>query len=338
MIKRWETRFQKCRSQRAEHPKAQEGTAVEGEQNNKELSKIPSVQYPLIAQDLPHHKKDIYPALPLGIWTSFYKSDPCIALGKHSPMEQEILNCGGVHTIAARRFLADKVNKEWKMLRKLRERSPDYKVAMQYKRQPLSPALSGPPEKVWTATVSVPTEEFEMPHREMLSINKHLKRMKLAHDLRNKQFSTYIQRLRIATLLSGAELSSTGTDKSGENSDVESSNKASHGEKGEAGSKHTNPHEIVMNVTFKSEEPKKCVVGRWNDQKTFLPRKRQERCTTGLTNRNLFPIAGFPGDLMLMNQDFKARGLHPSDAIKMYWLSEDEAFRAHKPCTTYCPY
>ncbi|XP_051001051.1 uncharacterized protein C10orf120 homolog [Acomys russatus] len=337
MRKEWENRFQKCRSQRAGHAKTQEGTTVEGEQNVKELPKIPSASYPLIAQDFPYHKEDLCTAMPLGIWTAFYKSDPRIALGKYSPMEQEILHLGGVHTIAARRFLADKHQKEWRMLRELQALSPDYKRATQCRRQPSSPcAVCGPPEKIWTAKVSVPIEEFKTPRREVIDIKKHVKRMQLARALRDKQFSPYLERFRSATLLSGAEPASTGTDRSSEEGD--NNDKASQREKGEAEFKPTETREIIMNVVFKSEEPKKCLVCHRNDRKTFLPAKRQERRITGLTNRNLFPIAGFPGDLMLMHQDFISRGIHPNDAIKIYWLPEEETCKAHKNGAACCPY
>ncbi|CAH6793223.1 uncharacterized protein C10orf120 homolog [Phodopus roborovskii] len=342
MIKEWENRFQRFRSQRAGHLKAQEGTTAEGGQDNKKPSKIPSVTHPSVAQDFPYCKEDICTATPLGIWTAFYKSDPRIALGKYSPMEQEILHLGGVHTIAARRFLADKHNKEWRMLRELQAQSPDYKKATKYRKEFSSCSVCGPPEKIWTANVVVPAEEFKMPCREMININKHIKRMQLARALRNKQFSPYIERLRSATLLSGAELDSTGTDKSSEeadNSDRDNCDKATQEEKGEAEFKPTKRREIAMNVTFKSEERKGCLICHRNDRKTFLPtKKRQERCITGMTNRNLFPITSFPGDLMLMNQDFISRGIHPSDAINIYWLPEEDTYKAHKRKAVRCRY
>lgn len=179
-----------------------------------------------------------------------------------------------------------------------------------------------------------------MPCREIIDINKHLKRMQQARALRNKQFSPYIERLRSATLLSGAELSSTGTDKSSEENAVrDSCDKATQQEKGEAEFKPTERREISMNVTFKSEEGKGCLICHRNDRKPFLPpKKRQERCITGLTNRNLFPISGFPGDLMLMRQDFISRGIHPSDAINIYWLPEKETSKAQKHKAAHCLY
>ncbi|XP_006977032.1 uncharacterized protein C10orf120 homolog [Peromyscus maniculatus bairdii] len=342
MIKEWENRFQRYRSQRAAHLTAQEGTTAEEEPDNRKPSKVPSVSSPLVAQDFPYRKEDFCIASPLGIWTAFYKSDPRIALGKYSPMEQEILHLGGVHTIATRRYLADQQRKEWRMLRKLQAQSSDYKMAKKYRKESSSPCtVCGPPEKIWTAKVVIPAEEFKMPHREVIDIDKHIKRMQLARALRNKQLSPYLERLRSATLLSGAEPGTTGTVKSreeGGNFDRDSSDKASQEEKGEVEFKPTNPREITMNVIFKSEEPKGCLVCHRNDRKTFLPVKKQERCITGLTNRNLFPITGFPGDLMLMNQDFISRGIHPSDAIKIYWLPEEDTRKALKHRAARCPY
>ncbi|XP_075828642.1 uncharacterized protein C10orf120 homolog isoform X1 [Microtus pennsylvanicus] len=336
MIKEWENRFQRLRSQRAGHLKAQEGTTAEGEQDNRKPSKTSSVSHPLIVQDFPYHKEDLCTASPLWIWTAFYRSDPRIALGKYSPMEQEIQHLGGVHTIAARRFLADQHKKEWKMLKELQAQSSDYKKATEYRRESSSLcSVCGPREKIWTAKVVLPSEEFKMPHREVTDINKHIKRMQLAGALKSKQFPPYIERLWSAALRSGAELGSTATDKSREEGD--SSDKVSQ-KKGEAELKPTKTREITMDVIFKSEEPKKCLICHRNDRKTFLPKKRRERHITGLTNRNLFPISGFPGDLMLMNQDFISRGIHPSDAIKMYWLPEEDSCKLHKHRTARSPY
>lgn len=245
---------------------------------------------------------------------------------------------GGVHTIAARRFLADKHYREWRMVRELQEQSADYKRAADLGGDP-SPACAvcGPPEKIWTAKVSVPADEFRTPHREVTGVKKHLRRMQLARALETKQFSTPIERLRST----GADLSSPGADKSSEegedDGDGDSNYKGSHGEKGEAKSDPTNTREVTLNVVFKSEETKSCVVCHRNDRKTFLPVKRQERQITGLTNRNLFPITGFPGDLMLMNQDFISKGIHPNDAIKIYWLPEEDLFKARKQRPLCCP-
>uniref|UniRef100_A0A8C6HV16 RIKEN cDNA 4933402N03 gene n=1 Tax=Mus spicilegus TaxID=10103 RepID=A0A8C6HV16_MUSSI len=329
MIKEWENHFQQYKSQRCGYPKAQEGTPAEGEQNSRKPSRICSDSHPCVVQDFPHHKEDLCTPSPLGIWTAFYKSDPRIALGKYSPMEQEIQHLGGVHTRAARRFLVEKQYKEWRMLRELQKQSADYKRAVELGRDPSSYAVCGPPEKIWTAKVSVPAEEFQTPHREVTGIKKHIKRMQLARALENKQSSTDIGRL------------SPKTDKfseEGEDDDTESNDKANRGEKGEAKFEPTNKREVTLNVAFKSEETKSCVVCHRNDRKTFLPVKRPERRITGLTNRNLFPITGFPGDLMLMNQDFVSKGIHPSDAIKIYWLPEEDLFKGRKQRPACCPH
>lgn len=227
------------------------------------------------------------------------------------------------------------------MLRELQKQSADYKKATELGRDPFSYAVCGPPEKIWTAKVSVPAEEFQTPHREVTGIKKHIKRMQLARALEKKQFSTYIGRHRSTSLHSGAELGSPETDKFSEereDDDTDSNGKASQGEKGEAKSEPTNKREVTLNVVFKSEETKRCVVCHRNDRKTFLPVKRPERRITGLTNRNLFPITGFPGDLMLMNQDFVSKGIHPSDAIKIYWLPEENLFKARKQRPACCPH
>lgn len=72
MIKEWENRFQRLRSQRAGHLKGQEGTTAEGEQDNKKPSKTSSVSHPLIVQDFPYHKEDLCTASPLGwVWLGY---------------------------------------------------------------------------------------------------------------------------------------------------------------------------------------------------------------------------------------------------------------------------
>uniref|UniRef100_A0A8C0KTE9 Chromosome 10 open reading frame 120 n=1 Tax=Canis lupus dingo TaxID=286419 RepID=A0A8C0KTE9_CANLU len=101
------------------------------------------------------------------IWTKFYKSDPRIALGKYSPLEKEILRLGGVHTVAARKLLTYKQEEEWKMLKELQSLSSNYKRVMEYRTQHSPPcATCRPLEKIWTAKVIVPSEEFRMPQRE----------------------------------------------------------------------------------------------------------------------------------------------------------------------------
>ncbi|XP_038957166.1 similar to RIKEN cDNA 1700022C21 isoform X1 [Rattus norvegicus] len=227
------------------------------------------------------------------------------------------------------------------MLRELQAQSPDYKMAIELGRRSSSTCTEcGLPEKIWTAKVSVPVEEFKTPCREKVDINKHIKRMELARALKNKHLSPCIERIRSATSMSGAEQDSPGTDKSskeGESDDRDSSNKTCYREKGEANFEPTKTREVALNVIFKSEESKSCVLCHRNDRKPFLPVKRPERHITGFTNRNLFPITNFPGDLMLMNQDFRSKGIHPNDAIKIYWLPEEDRCKEHKQRPAYSP-
>ncbi|KAM9617533.1 uncharacterized protein C10orf120 homolog [Trichechus inunguis] len=256
----------------------------------------------------------------LGMWTKFYKSDPRIALGKYSPMEKEILRLGGVHTVAARRFLAYKQEEERKMLMELQLLSSDYKQAMEYKKQSPSPCPTcGPLEKIWTARVTVPPEEFKMPQRERINISKHIERMQLARALRNQQLLPYIERFRNASCLSGVSLGPMAKDKGreeGDNFDTNNHGTTKQEEKKETESKPANKQEIRMNVIFKSEEPKKCLTCNANERRPFLPTTKLERCITGPTNRCLFHFSEFPGDLMLMNQEFASRGVQPSDVMK----------------------
>ncbi|XP_026968638.1 uncharacterized protein C10orf120 homolog isoform X2 [Sagmatias obliquidens] len=272
-------------------------------------------------------------ASPLGIWTKFCKSDPRVALGKYSPLEKEILRLGGVHTIASRRFLTYKQEEERKMLKELQVLSSDYKRAVEYRKQLTPPcATCGPLEKIWTAKVMVPPEEFKMPQRERLNVSKHIERMQLARALRNKQPLPYIERFRSSLLLSGGGLGLPGRDKTGEGKDDRDADPCdyAHQEKrDEAESKTTKRQEIKMNVIFKSEEPKKCVTYHPNDLKPFLPPKKAERSIAGLTNRNLLHLAEFPGDLMLLSQDFISRGIHPSDVSKASCLEEGSAWKEY---------
>uniref|UniRef100_A0A8D1K4A2 Chromosome 14 C10orf120 homolog n=1 Tax=Sus scrofa TaxID=9823 RepID=A0A8D1K4A2_PIG len=268
------------------------------------------------------------PPSPLGIWTKFYKSDPRIALGKYSPLEKEILRLGGVHTIAARRFLTYKQEEERKMVKELQLLSSDYKRAVEYKKQHSLPC--GPLEKIWTAKVVVPPEEFQMPQRERLNISRHVERMHFARALGNKQHLPAIKRLQSSLLLSGGGLAPTATDKAGEGKDgegVDHCNDAHPGEREEAASKATKRQEIKMDVTFKSEEPKRCIMYHPNALKPFFPTKKVERSITGLTNRSLWNLAEFPGDLMLMSQNFISRGVHASDVPKANRLEGDSAWK-----------
>ncbi|KAM6186270.1 uncharacterized protein C10orf120 homolog [Rhynchocyon petersi] len=120
------------------------------------------------------------------LWTKCYKPDPRIALGKYSPMEKEIQRLGGVHTIAARRFLAHKQMEEKKMLTKLL--SPDHEQVTEHSKQnePLRPTFV-PLKKTWTTKVAVSAQELKIPPRERTNICKHIERMQLAQVLRNGQ-------------------------------------------------------------------------------------------------------------------------------------------------------
>ncbi|XP_040848285.1 uncharacterized protein C10orf120 homolog [Ochotona curzoniae] len=258
---------------------------------------------------------DLHPTLHLRLWNQLHQSDPRISLGKFSSMEKEILRLGGTHTVATRKFLARKQEEERKMLKELKLQSPSYRQTMECNRQRAIPCPAcGPSEKMWTAKVSVPPEEFKMPQREKLTIYKHIERMQLARALRNKQFLTYAERLRGSSLLAGVVLSPAVPDKANDKVKPEEE---------QAEHKSTKKQEIKMNVVFKSEEPKKCFVCQPKDCKSFFPRKKSERSIAGQTNRNLFPLAEFPGDLMLMNQDFISRGINPCNMTKTCSLEEE---------------
>ncbi|XP_068404802.1 uncharacterized protein C10orf120 homolog isoform X2 [Eschrichtius robustus] len=334
MTREWENGCQKTGKQRARDSRAQERMTTEGKSDkNGTLVQVFNISNSFRDKDSLCCQGDLCSASPLGIWTKFYKSDPRIALGKYSPLEKEILRLGGVHTIAARRFLTYKQEEERKMLKELQVLSSDYKRAVEYRKQLTPPcATCGPLEKIWTAKVMVPPEEFKMPQRERLNISKHVERMQLARALRNKQLLPYIERFRSSSLLSGVGLGPPARDKTGEGKDDRDADHRdyAHQEKrDEAESKTTKRQEIKVNVIFKSEEPKKCVTYHPNDLKPFLPTKKAERSIAGLTNRNLLHLAEFPGDLMLMSQDFISRGIHPSDVSKASCLEEGSAWKEY---------
>lgn len=214
------------------------------------------------------------------------------------------------------------------MVKELQLLSSDYKRAVEYKKQHSLPC--GPLEKIWTAKVVVPPEEFQMPQRERLNISRHVERMHFARALGNKQHLPAIKRLQSSLLLSGGGLAPTATDKAGEGKDgegVDHCNDAHPGEREEAASKATKRQEIKMDVTFKSEEPKRCIMYHPNALKPFFPTKKVERSITGLTNRSLWNLAEFPGDLMLMSQNFISRGVHASDVPKANRLEGDSAWK-----------
>ncbi|XP_066211695.1 uncharacterized protein C10orf120 homolog, partial [Saccopteryx leptura] len=268
-------------------------------------------------------QRDRCNASSLGIWTRFHNSDPRIALGKYSPMEKEIIRLGGTHTVASRKFLTYKQEEEWRMLKKLRRRSSDYKQLMQYKKQhPSACSTCGPlAEKVWTAEVIVLPGELRMPPRERLTVRKHVERMQRARALSSYPPLPHIEKSRDAPVLSGG-----GEDEDNGKEDYD--DVAQEG-RDEAKSKTPRRQEIKMNVIFKSEEPSPRLTYQPADLKPFFPAKKAERSIAGLTNRNLFRVAEFPGDLMLLNQDFISRGTHPGDGTKARRPEEEPAGKAY---------
>ncbi|XP_005415185.1 PREDICTED: uncharacterized protein C10orf120 homolog [Chinchilla lanigera] len=321
MVRERENGYPKGGTQKTGHPGAEERDTEDGDSNrNGKSVKIPSDNCSCFHQASLCCQEDLCSALPLGIWTKFNKSDPRIALGKYSPLEKEILRLGGVHTIATRRFLASKQEEERKMVQELRMLSPDYKQAMEYKKQCSPPcAVYEPVKKLWTARVTVPAEEFTMPQREKINVSRHVERMQLARTLGNALVS-YAERLRSAMSLG---LPAKGkAKKDGDSLDSDYCDTIKQEEEKEEEGKVPRRQEIKMNVIFKSEEANKCLPCQAKDCKPFLPIKTPERSIAGLTNRNLLPLAEFPGDLMLMNQNFISRGIHTSDILGTYHLQE----------------
>ncbi|XP_003794165.2 uncharacterized protein C10orf120 homolog [Otolemur garnettii] len=319
MIREWENVYQKIGKQRARSPRSQERKTVEGKSNkkNEKTVGIFNTSSSFHGEDSLYCKEDLSSVFPLGIWTKLCTSDPRIALGKYSPLEKEILRLGGVHTTAARRLLAYRQEEERKMLRKLQLLSPDYKRAMEYKNQYSSVCTPcGTQEKIWTAKVILPREEFKMPQREKTNILKHVERMRTARAPGNEWLLPNIERLRRSLSPSGGALSPMAKDKTrqGDNYDLNYYSNANQEEKEDVEGKTTEGREIKMNVVFKSEEPKKFLAYYAKDCKPFISKKKRERSITGLTNRSLLRLAEFPGDLMLMNQDFISRTAHCSDA------------------------
>nr|XP_027785951.1 uncharacterized protein C10orf120 homolog [Marmota flaviventris] len=263
--------------------------------------------FPESCQEHPHCQEDPCSTSPSGIWSKSYKLDPRIAFGKYSPMEKEILRLGGIHTMAARRLLAFKKEEEHKMLRELQLQSPDY-IQVAHCKKHTSGNVRAPLERVWTAKVIVPSEEFKMPLREKVNISKHIERMQLARALSSKHLLPYVERFRGSMFPSGGGLGPLAKDKAWKKGD-------SYDSYYHDNIKEQNPtkrHEIKMNVTFKSEEPKKCIACHRHDRQPFLTIRKLERCIVGQTNRNRLSLAEFPGDLMLMTQDFLSQGTHPA--------------------------
>ncbi|OWK07783.1 hypothetical protein Celaphus_00008758 [Cervus elaphus hippelaphus] len=317
MIREWENGCPKIGKQRARDSRAQEKMTTEGKLNkNGTPMQAFNISDSFLNKESLYSQGDLCPAAPLGIWTKFYKSDPRIALGKYSPLEKEILQ-----------------EEEQKMLNELQTLSSDYKRAVDYKMQHSRHcATCGPLGKMWTAKVIVSPEEFRMPRRERLNISKHIERMQLARALRSKQLLPYIERFRGPSLLPSGGLGPTAKPRVGEGQDdgnADDANDAHQEGRGEAESKTSKRQEIKMNVFFKSEESKKCMTYHPNDLKPFLPTKKVERSITGLTNRSLLHVAEFPGDLLLMNQDFLSRGIYPSYASQATSLEKENAWKEY---------
>nr|XP_003736000.3 uncharacterized protein C10orf120 homolog isoform X1 [Callithrix jacchus] len=311
-VREWENDCQEIGKQRASDAMAQE-------RKNEKPVRVFNASCSFQDQAPMCFQENMSSASPLGTWSKFYRSDPRIAFGKYSPLEKEILSLGGIHTIAARRLLAYKQEEESRMLKKLQQQSPDHTGATEYQKEHSSPrANCGPLEKIWTANVIVPPEEFQMPQREQVNVSKHIARMRLAQAQRNSQLLPYIEKFRCSSFLSGVGLGPMAKNKARQegNHDSHNCDEAKQAEKEEAEGKNTKRGEIKMNVVFKSGEPKKCLTYHANDRKSFLPAKKPERSITGLTNRNLFCISEFPGDLMLTNQDFISRKVHFSDVAE----------------------
>ncbi|XP_006867521.1 PREDICTED: LOW QUALITY PROTEIN: uncharacterized protein C10orf120 homolog [Chrysochloris asiatica] len=339
MIKEWDNGCQKIGTPRANEPMAQERKTTEGKAGKKKGKSVRTLDtsYPFQDEDSQLYQEDLCSVSHLGLWSKFYRSDPRIALGKYSPMEKEILRLGGVHTMAARKFLAFKQEEEQKLLRELQFLSSDYKRATSYKNQKSSPcSICGPGEKSWTAKVIVPAEEFKMPQREITNISKHIERMQFARALRNAQLLPYIERLRDTSFLSkaslGPEPAKDQAKEEGEDFDSSNCEITDQDKKKEAEFKPTQKQEIKMNVIFKSDQPKKRLVYNVNERRPFLPTTKLERCITGPTNRSLLHFSEFPGDLMLMNQDFISRGPHPSELTKACSLRRGNVWDKHKNC------
>ncbi|XP_077610488.1 uncharacterized protein C10orf120 homolog [Crocuta crocuta] len=316
MIREWEKGCQKLGKQRPQERKAAEGRW----RRNGGPVRMYNTSDAFLDKDPLCSQWGLCSTSPLGVWTKFYKSDPRIAFGKYSPLEKEILRLGGVHTTAARRFLTHKQEEERKALKELQSLSSDYKRALGFRTEHSPPCVTCRPlEKIWTAKVVVPAEELRMPQRERLTVIKHVERMQLARALRSKHLLPHVERFKCSSFLSGGGLGLMTKDKTREDEGNEDANfydDAKQRERGEAEVKAMRRQEIKMNVVFKSEEPKTRITHHPNDRKPFFPAKKVERSITGLTNRNIFHLAEFPGDLMLMSQDFISRGALPTAVTK----------------------
>lgn len=209
------------------------------------------------------------------------------------------------------------------MLRELQLRSSDFKQVMKYKKQhPSTHPTCGPREKIWTAKVTVSPEEFRMPRRERLTVGQHVERMQFARAPRNHQLLPR-ERFRDPRGSSGRGLGPAAGGRGEDRGDYGDATRE------ETEGRGTKRQEIKMNVTFKSKEPRKRLTNQPNDLKPPFPAKKAERSIAGLTNRSLFHLAEFPGDLMLMNQDLISRGVCPRDVTEAGRLGEGGIWKEH---------
>ncbi|KAM4851621.1 uncharacterized protein C10orf120 homolog [Thomomys bottae] len=305
---------------RAGYLKAQERTTTGGISSmNRKLDRNFSVICLPSYEELPSCQDNLCLVSPMRIWTNFSRSDPRIAFGKYSPLEKEIQRLGGVHTVAARRLLAGKEYEERSIMKKMQSISSEFNQVTECKELSSPCIMCKPIEKIWTAKVIIPAEECKMPEREKANVSKHIERMQLARTQQNEKDRVYFEKFRNSTIPSGAGLGLLASSSREEENHYykDYSHNAKQGEKEQAECKPVERREIKVDVTFKSEEPKKRIKFHRNDCKPFL-KKKKERCITGQTNRNLFPLADFPGDLLLMRQGFIAQGFTPGHVTKTY--------------------
>ncbi|XP_051837556.1 uncharacterized protein C10orf120 homolog [Antechinus flavipes] len=244
------------------------------------------------------------------IWMKYYGSDPRIALGKHSPLEKEIMRLGGVHTIATRRLLAQKQKEEEKTLRNLRQKSLDYQKALEYKKEhPLLNTGKKSMEKIWTAKIIISREDLKVPTRERKTINKHIERMKLGRRL---QEGTHSKEEETNSFLPAVI------------PDFKLSQKRDYYEE----NPKTNKTEIKMEVTFKADEPKRTIIRKANDsgpndRQTFDLRTKTERKIAGHTNRTRMLPTDFPGDMLFLSQNYKSTRIHLTPSMKTLLLNKE---------------
>ncbi|XP_059517817.1 uncharacterized protein C10orf120 homolog [Myotis daubentonii] len=315
MLSEWEDGGQKAGQERGTDPRAPERKP----QKNGVLSAVESVK----DQDPLCCRGDRASTAPVGTWTKFHTSDPSIAPGKYSPLEKEILRLGGVHTVASRRFLTHKQEEERKMLRELQLRSPDYKQVLEYRQQfPPTFAPCGLLKKIWTAKGTVSPEDLRVPPRERQGICRHVERMQFARALRTRPLPA-IQRA-----------GSPGGPPAAGGEDAVAGQAHGDAAPGESEDTTAKRQEIKMSVIFKPKEPPKPLPRQPSELRPFFATKKAERSIAGFTNRSLFRLADFPGDLLLMNQDFISRGLHPSDMAQASHRPQQEGAWREPPGRT----